>query len=98
MARSLDLIASELNSGVTHRDPDEYVNSQGILRSYYLTLDSFAQSRCLARYLYILGIKDFSHSHIEEIKKRLANSQKVLSFRVAGLAWDINAEQIKIHR
>ena len=98
MARSLELIASAVQSSERVLESDEYVNLQGISRSYFLTLDSLSQSRCLARYLYLLEIRDFSHSHIEEIKKRLANSQKVLSFRVAGLTWDINAEQIKIHR
>lgn len=98
MARSLELIALETDIKSSDDDWSEYVNSQGISRSYYLTLDSFSQSRCLARYLYLLEIRDFSHSHIEEIKKRLANSQKVLSFRIAGLTWDINAEQIRIHR
>lgn len=93
-ARSLQLIVNSLDQ--EQFVPEEYVNLQGISRSYYLTLDSGAQLRTLARYLFLLGIRDFSHSQLEEIKKRLANSQKVITFKVAGLFWDINAQQIRV--
>lgn len=96
MARSLELIVSELHQKPTEVETHEYVNEQGIQRSYFLTLDPEGQVRCLARYLYLLQIKSFSHSQLEEIKKRLANSQKVHTFKVAGLSWNINAEQIRV--
>lgn len=98
MARSLETIVEELQDrawGDLLAFNAEY-RSQGLSRSFYLTLSLSEQKRLIAQYLYALGKKDFSQSHLQEIQKRLDNSQKVITFTVCGCNWEINAEQIKV--
>ncbi|WP_413584152.1 tRNA lysidine(34) synthetase TilS [Bdellovibrio sp. HCB274] len=104
LARSLEILAQELQStehkpGTDLLGQNEAYKSQkdaGLSRSFYLTLTPFEQRRLLAQYLFSLGKRDFSQSQLEEIQKRLDKSQKVLSFKVSGCQWEINAEQIKV--
>lgn len=101
LARSLELIAQEISShgvvaGSDLLSQNESYKTQGLSRSYYLTLGPFEQRRMLAQYLFALGKKDFSQSQLEEIQKRLDKPQKVITFRVSGCEWIINAEQIKV--
>lgn len=97
LARSLETMAFELQQ--TQNDlllQNEAYKTQGLQRSFYLTLSHREQKRLLAQYLFSLGKRDFSQSHLEEIQKRLDNSQKVITFRSAGCEWLINAQQIKV--
>lgn len=98
LARSLETLAHELENrpGGDLLSQNEAYKSQGLSRAFYLSLSSFEQKRLLAQYLFALGKKDFSQSHLEEIQKRLDKSQKVIMFKVAGCHWEINAEQIKV--
>lgn len=99
LARSLDTIASELDRQGAGQDllaENEAYKSQGLSRIYYLSLSRFEQRRLLAQYLNFLKIKGFSQSHLEEVQKRLDNSQKVITFRVGGCNWEVNAEQIRV--
>lgn len=98
LARSLETIAQEIESRPWGDllSQNEAYKSQGLQRAFYLTLSLFEQKRLLAQYLYSLGKKDFSQSHLEEIQKRLDKSQKVITFKVAGCQWEVNAEQIKV--
>ncbi|MNL30993.1 hypothetical protein D3C87_1527600 [compost metagenome] len=75
---------------------NEAYKSQGISRAYYLTLNGHEQKRLLAQYLWALGRKDFSSAQLEEIQKRLDKTQKVITFKIGGCNWDINAQQIKV--
>ncbi|MNK01268.1 tRNA(Ile)-lysidine synthase [compost metagenome] len=98
LARSLETIAKDLG-GQKNNDlllQNEAYKSQGLSRAFYLSLDSHNQRRLLAQYLFSLGKKDFTQSHLEEIQKRLDKSQKVITFKVGGCNWEINAEQIKV--
>ncbi|KYG64009.1 tRNA(Ile)-lysidine synthetase [Bdellovibrio bacteriovorus] len=96
LARSLETIVDEISTRGDLLSSQEDFGSQGLQRSFYLTLTLSEQKRLLAQYLFALGKRDFSQSHIEEIQKRLDNSQKVITFQVAGLNWEINAQQIKV--
>nr|BFD62929.1 hypothetical protein BdHM001_16100 [Bdellovibrio sp. HM001] len=98
LARSLETIAQEIENRPWGDllSQNEAYKSQGLQRAFYLTLSPFEQKRLLAQYLYSLGKKDFSQSHLEEIQKRLDKSQKVITFKVAGCQWEVNAEQIKV--
>nr|BFD66789.1 hypothetical protein HAGR004_18110 [Bdellovibrio sp. HAGR004] len=98
LARSLETIAQEIENRPWGDllSQNEAYKSQGLQRAFYLTLSLFEQKRLLAQYLYSLGKKDFSQSHLEEIQKRLDKSQKVITFKVAGCQWEVNAEQIKV--
>ncbi len=98
LARSLETIAQELESrpwGDLLSQCEAY-KRQGLQRAFYLTLSPFEQRRLLAQYLFSMGKKDFSQAHLEEIQKRLDKSQKVITFRVGGCHWEVNAEQIKV--
>ncbi len=101
LARSLETIAEEISfQGVQAwgdlLSQNESYKTQGLSRSFYLTLSPFEQRRMLAQYLYSLGKKDFSQAQLEEIQKRLDKSQKVITFKVSGCEWVINAQQIKV--
>jgi tRNA(Ile)-lysidine synthase len=96
VARSLETIADELSSRNDLLLQNENFRSSGLRRSFYLTLSLTEQKRLLAQYLFALGKRNFSQSHLEEIQKRLDKSQKVITFQVGGFLWEINAEQIKV--
>ena len=91
------------NAAFLSQDPKEVAKTdpKGIAaidlsRSFYLSLNPTEQGRLLAQYLHSRGKKDFSQSHLQEIRKRLDKEQKDLTFRVAGCNWFVNAEQIKV--
>ena len=98
LARSLETIALEIESRPWGDllSQNEAYKTQGISRGFYLTLSPFEQKRLLAQYLFALGKRDFSQSHLEEIQKRLDKSQKVITFKVGGCHWEVNAEQDKV--
>ncbi|WII70958.1 tRNA lysidine(34) synthetase TilS [Bdellovibrio sp. 22V] len=98
LARSLETIAQEIENRPWGDllSQNEAYKTQGLSRGFYLTLSPFEQKRLLAQYLFALGKRDFSQSHLEEIQKRLDKSQKVITFKVGGCHWDVNAEQIKV--
>lgn len=98
LSRSLETIAQEIETRPWGDllSQNEAYKSQGLQRAFYLTLSPFEQKRLLAQYLFSLGKKDFSQSHLEEIQKRLDKSQKVITFKVAGCQWEVNAEQVKV--
>ncbi|MGZ3782978.1 MAG: tRNA lysidine(34) synthetase TilS [Bdellovibrio sp.] len=98
LARSLETISHELEKSPWGDllEFNENYKTQGLSRSFYLTLAPFEQKRLLAQYLFYLGKRDFSQSHLEEIQKRLDKSQKVITFSIAGCFWEVNAGQIKV--
>lgn len=67
---------------------------RGIDRHVYKTLGIPERRQVLATYLRRLNVKAFGFSHIEEIRKRIEISRKVLSFELLKLHWDVNAQQI----
>jgi tRNA(Ile)-lysidine synthase len=104
LARSLATLASELSEKEAVGDllreneanKSHLVESQALSRAFFASLGPQNQKRLLAQYLLSLGKRDFSQSHLEEICKRLDNSQRVITFKVAACFWEINAEQIKV--
>jgi tRNA(Ile)-lysidine synthase len=101
LARSLEIVAQEISASSGSASSDllshnEAYKTHGLSRAYYLTLSPFDQRRLLAQYLFSLGKRDFSQSQLEEIQKRLDKSQKVITFKVSGSHWEINAQQIKV--
>jgi tRNA(Ile)-lysidine synthase len=97
LARSLEILAHEVSdSRADLLSENEAYKSQGLSRAYYLTLTGHEQKRLLAQYLWALDKKDFSSAQLEEIQKRLDKSQKVITFKIGGCNWEINAEQIKV--
>lgn len=98
LARSLETIAEELQDRPWDDllSRNESFSSQGLSRAFYLTLSLSEQRRLLAQYLYALDKRDYSQAHLLEIQKRLDISQKVITFKVGGCDWEINAEQIKV--
>lgn len=64
-------------------------------RPLFLGLSAQEKGRVLACYFRFLGRKNYTQGQIKEIIKRLDNPRKVHRFRVAGLDWTINAQQIR---
>jgi hypothetical protein len=48
----------------------------------------------LAAFVLAANKRDFSHAHVDEVLKRLDNPKNELMFRVGGLDWCVNAQQI----
>ena len=67
-----------------------------ILRSQFLAQTEAEQTRWLARALLQSGRKDFTQFHLQEIRRRLIQSPKNNSFKVAGCDWQVNAQQIRV--
>lgn len=95
LGRSLEILAESLDENVL---PEGLFNENFISRSHYLALSKTQQKRTLAQYLLGQGVQNFSQSHLEEIQKRLDISQKDLIFRVCGIDWVINAQQIRVQK
>jgi tRNA(Ile)-lysidine synthase len=70
--------------------------SQGLSRSWYLSLSQNDQLSALASYLKAHQIRDFTRGQLEEIKKRLDKNQKDLTFTILDRKWVINATQIML--
>jgi len=54
------------------------------------------QLRGLALFLKSHQIHNFTSGQLEEIKKRLDNNQKDITFEILGKKWVINASQIML--
>jgi len=93
LARSLEILAEAQSAA---RDYSEIIDGRSILRGPFLAESRAEQKRVLASFLLKNKVKDFSQAQLEEILKRLDNSQKVFTFEVAGLVWEINAQQIRV--
>jgi len=74
----------------------EFTLEEGIDRVYFVSLPESEKIRLLAKYLFEKKYHNFGRAHLEEVVKRLDNSQKELNFRVARLNWIVNAAQIKV--
>jgi len=95
LGRSLEILAESLEESSL---PKDLFQADFISRSHYLSLSKPQQKQALAKFLLEAGVQNFSQSHLEEIQKRLDNSQKELTFRVSGIDWVINAQQIRVQK
>jgi tRNA(Ile)-lysidine synthase len=93
LARSLEILAESSREEVL---PKSLFGEKFISRSEYLALSKTQQRQALAGFLLKRNHLGFSQSHLEEVQKRLDNSQKAFTFRVAGIDWVINAQQIRV--
>jgi tRNA(Ile)-lysidine synthase len=97
-ARSLEVLASSADAAITEDALINavFVNSKTLTRLGFLALSDKNQKKILARFVLSQNKRDFTHGHIEEVLKRLDNPQKELRFRVGGVDWYVNAQQISI--
>jgi tRNA(Ile)-lysidine synthase len=93
LARSFDSIVEQLDI-ILHRQ--ESLSSDKLNRGEFLAMAESEQKRRLAAALLHLGQKNFTQFHLEEIRKRVVESPKNNSFRVAGCQWQVNAQQIQV--
>jgi tRNA(Ile)-lysidine synthase len=93
LGRSLEILAESLEESTL---PKDLFQADFISRAHYLALSKPQQKQALAKFLLEMGTQNFSQSHLEEIQKRLDNPQKDLTFRVSGVEWVINAQQIRV--
>ncbi len=95
LGRSLQLLVEALEkndevSFVPCRD-----GGLGFSRVDYLALSRSQQCHWVAQMFLELGVKDYSQGQIEEIRKRLDNSQKVHTFTVGSVYWVVDAKQVQ---
>lgn len=90
MAQSLETIVMSLARHEVWDITDK------INRGEFLAKTQAEQMQLLARVLLHLGRKNFTQFHLEEIRRRVVESPKNNSFKVAGCQWLINAEQIQV--
>ncbi|MGZ3795929.1 MAG: tRNA lysidine(34) synthetase TilS [Pseudobdellovibrionaceae bacterium] len=95
LGRSLEALVESLTEISL---PEGVLEENYILRAAYLALSKTQQKQSLAKYLLAQGVQNFSQSHLEEIQKRLDNSQKEFMFRVCGIDWIINAQQFMVQK
>lgn len=96
LMRSLENISQTFKSSESC-DISDTIDKKGILRHKLITLDKLDQRRVLASYLNKMNVKNYSHSHIDEIIKRLDSPKKVLTFHVVGCDWSVDTEHIFIN-
>jgi tRNA(Ile)-lysidine synthase len=90
LAQSFDSIVEALSR------QESQVASDKLSRGEFLSLAEGEQKRCLAAILLHVGQKNFTQFHLEEIRRRVVESPKNNSFKVAGCRWQINAQQIQV--
>ncbi len=95
LGRSLEILAETLDAEVF---PEGLFKENFISRPHYLALAKTQQKQALASYLLSQNVQGFSQSHLEEVQKRLDISQKDLIFRVSGMDWVINAQQVRVQK
>jgi len=95
LGRSLEILSEMLEESAL---PEGVLQADFISRAHYLSLSKAQQKQALASYLLSQNVKNFSQSHLEEVQKRLDISQKDLIFRVSGMDWVINAQQIRVQK
>ncbi len=95
LTRSLENISQMLKAD-TSCDFSATIDSKGILRSKLISLNKLDQRRVFAFYLNKMNVKNYSHSQIDEILKRLDSSKKALTFHVMGCDWSVDTEHISI--
>lgn len=95
LGRSLEILAETLEEQVL---PEGIFTEGAVSRAIYLSLSKSQQKQALASYLLSQKVRNFSQSHLEEVQKRLDISQKGFTFKVSGMDWVINAQQIRVQR
>jgi tRNA(Ile)-lysidine synthase len=99
LMRSLETISQNLQSSEKNLlcDISDTIDKKGILRHKLITLNKLDQRRVFASYLNKMQVKNYSHSQIDEIIKRLDSSKKALTFHVMGCDWSVDTEHISIN-
>lgn len=93
LAQSFDLIVDALTSSASGQ---KIPTDSKVSRSEFLALAESEQKRQLAAILLHLGQRNFTQFHLEEIRRRVVESPKNNSFRVAGCQVQVNAQQILV--
>jgi len=74
--------------------PSEIWQGKGISHVFWQTLGVAQQKQALATYCWQLGLRDFRHTQIEEIWRRLDKGETGPTFTVAGLEWTVSEQVI----
>lgn len=96
LMRSLENISQSLAN--SNCDFSDTIDQSGILRSKLISLNKLDQRRVFALYLNKMNVKNYSHSQIDEVLKRLDSSKKALTFHVMGCDWSVDTEHISLER
>lgn len=99
LARSLESLA-EFTTLQAKADQFErasaVVSKRTMSRGDFLRLGTAERRLWLASQMRSFGTRNFTSSHIDEIRKRVETSRRASAFQLLGLIWHINAEQISV--
>lgn len=98
LGRSLQLLVDERQESSTFGWLELKQGLYCYSRTEYLLLNPMERKRLIAEVFQRMDVVEYSHGQIDEIVKRLDSAQRVLSFKVGGLLWDIDAKQVKVQR
>ncbi len=95
LAKSLLKISEAANENQSFELEFEIIEGSFVLkRQWYVSLSKSDQLRALAQFLKKHQIHSFTNGQLEEIRKRLDNNQKDITFMIVGKKWVINASYI----
>ncbi|MCB0378397.1 MAG: tRNA lysidine(34) synthetase TilS [Bdellovibrionales bacterium] len=93
LSRSLDQV---LRSTDLHPEIDSCLSEDGVNLSLFLSLHLEHKKQVLASYMRRQGLKNYGHSHVMELIKRLDNSQRSLTFTMLKREWQVDAGRLKV--
>lgn len=96
LMRSLENLTEQFESKSC--DFSDTIDERGIIRFKLLALNRLDQRRVFALYLNKMNVRNYSHSQIDEIIKRLDSSKKALTFNVMGCQWSVDTKHISLEK
>jgi tRNA(Ile)-lysidine synthase len=101
LARSLEVLSESFALSFKNEEKESpfhevFLEGPALSRLGLLALSNSQQKRVLARFVLLQNKRDFTHGHIDEVLKRLDNAKNELMFKVGGVDWYVNAQQIRI--
>lgn len=72
------------------------IEGDALSRPALLNSTPFVSRQAIAKYLLAHGVSDFTRTHIDEIRKRISNPRKKLTFSLLKRNWLVDAERVKL--
>ncbi len=97
LARSLDIIAAEWSRASERRQATTkgLLSGRTISRPKFLTLSRDEKTACLADYLLLIGIREFTRGQILEILRQLDKARRQYKFTAARAEWMVTPHEIR---
>ena len=97
LARSLDIIAAEWSRASERRRTTTkgLLSGQRISRPKFLALSRDEKTACLADYLLLMGVREFTHGQILEILRQLDKARRHYKFTAVRTEWMVTPREIR---